>query len=583
MSASSAAAPLPQSGQKDNKDVKKDTKTVVFLPKTDGTPSTIPIIEQPLIYYYRMPPTNFSHACSYQDVKISACRIQGRRNTQEDFLSFAIPEIEGFPQLSEEAQRFVYQAAFFRLQKNYGHHLKIGSTGTIATTWIAAGNLHVWAASVGDSLCDVVILNQDHKVVCAERINKLHTPNDPDEAKRMRAAGHFIKNNRINASGLEMTRALGDLQYCGISAVPDITGRVFPLSMDHKAVVIITSDGFQNTPAEMADMVKEISSQWRDDVANHLVMKAYQRSLDNISAVMIAPGKTAASGAVFDGHGGDLVAQPSNKNCYHTLSALIQTVKTSAGLQAEQKKLAQEMAEESVAVNALRAPDEQTKAERMTEVKQALDPLIKNISLLKLEDVSVYIEDWSFPPCPRAKLILAVKSSWHDEKWEPIFQKMRRRIRGSSDPKQSGETYNECDAPPAVDAKETRNTGFKSRYSFTIFLMGESFQKDLTDFVEIGNVFFHLLLENVPKPAAAQHLAASSAAAVAAKKEESAYIALTPSSQSSSRQPGFFGGSSSRQHEGDAHDYQQLSDDQANQQEESSTGCCSSLKKFFCG
>jgi hypothetical protein len=64
----------------------------------------------------------------------------------------------------------------------------------------------LYVANAGDSRCvlcrgkETVSLTQDHK------------PTNPDEERRIKAAGGFVSDGRING-GLNLSRAIGDMNY----------------------------------------------------------------------------------------------------------------------------------------------------------------------------------------------------------------------------------------------------------------------------------------------------------------------------------------------------------------------------------
>lgn len=84
---------------------------------------------------------------------------------------------------------------------------------------------HIICANVGDSRC---VIGIDPAV--AVTMSEDHKPSLPDEEKRVKAAGGFVKFDRINGE-LAMSRALGDFQYKNkalpvseqiITCIPDI-------------------------------------------------------------------------------------------------------------------------------------------------------------------------------------------------------------------------------------------------------------------------------------------------------------------------------------------------------------------------
>jgi len=84
-----------------------------------------------------------------------------------------------------------------------------GSTATVAL--IAGGHIHL--GNVGDSR-SVLGIVEDGKLV-AKRLSRDHKPDDPEEKKRIEAAGGFVADGRVYGedSAINMSRAMGDFPF----------------------------------------------------------------------------------------------------------------------------------------------------------------------------------------------------------------------------------------------------------------------------------------------------------------------------------------------------------------------------------
>ena len=123
-----------------------------------------------------------------------------------------------------------------------------GSTGILLL--INESN-HLYAAGLGDSRA--VISHQGH----AQHLSKDHLPTDPSEFARIKAAGGFVANERVNGS-LAMSRAFGDfifkqntdlpLEDQGVCCRPDIRHRV--IDFDKDEFMVIGSNGIWEVLSE---------------------------------------------------------------------------------------------------------------------------------------------------------------------------------------------------------------------------------------------------------------------------------------------------------------------------------------------
>ena len=136
-----------------------------------------------------------------------------------------------------------------------------GSTGILllVETDRVNENEKVYAAGLGDSRA--VISCQGR----AQHLSKDHLPTDPNEYARIKAAGGFVANDRVNGS-LAMSRAFGDfifkqntdlaLEDQGVCCRPDIRHRSVNHEMDE--FMVIGSDGIWEvlTEQEVVDFIR---------------------------------------------------------------------------------------------------------------------------------------------------------------------------------------------------------------------------------------------------------------------------------------------------------------------------------------
>lgn len=86
------------------------------------------------------------------------------------------------------------------------------SAGCTAVVAVVHGN-KLYVANAGDSRCvlcrgkETVSLTEDHK------------PTNPEEERRIKAAGGFVSEGRING-GLNLSRAIGDMNYKTVRPLP---------------------------------------------------------------------------------------------------------------------------------------------------------------------------------------------------------------------------------------------------------------------------------------------------------------------------------------------------------------------------
>jgi len=218
---------------------------------------------------------------------------------------------------SDAAMRTALLAAFRSTEHNYFQYLNK----------LEGGAAHAWATA-GSTACSVVLFGPDEdgrlrlatanagdsravlgsRDGCAVRLSEDHTPNVPDERRRIEAEGAAVVNasgiwrivlpsrRGLGIAGLSVSRGFGDLEYkqpAGVvSAVPDVTLRILDLRED--SFIVIASDGVWG-PVSDTDAVQIVAASLReggDDpakrAARQLVEEAHRRDgNDDKTAVVI--------------------------------------------------------------------------------------------------------------------------------------------------------------------------------------------------------------------------------------------------------------------------------------------------------
>lgn len=279
-------------------------------------------------YFYK---TDYCRSYLSKNLEIGACEIKGSRPTQEDYLAVSVNQVKDFHKLSFDAQEIALKITFEKMQQNHGDYIEEGSTACIATAWIDDQKqmLHVTTANLGDSSAYIVILNSDHRIQTAKRLNTFHKPTDDSEYKRIKEENGDVFFGRLNGI-LALSRAFGDKKHenKGISHMPDISPFEQKLSEGQQAYVIVACDGLDNIKETEIGTI--LSKHWKKSpstIANYLVRNAFANgSTDNISAAVIPVNKIPVSAAIFDGHGGSNVSNNLGKYFYPALQKEIQSV-----------------------------------------------------------------------------------------------------------------------------------------------------------------------------------------------------------------------------------------------------------------
>lgn len=266
--------------------------------------------------------------------------IKGPRPGQEDRL--VVANLRGFNRLAIEDQERALKTAFVDMQMKHGHIPEQGTTACVATAWIANGRIHATTAHLGDAEAYIVIVDETEKPFVTRLNKNLHDPQN--EAKRLIATNRMVSRGRVNGL-LAVSRAIGDPEILNhpsdhmadidrLKHVDDSHGIPFQFGKQ-KAFLIVACDGlFEQFKSGDNKQEKEsfvlshvVTHKTSRNIARELTRTAYKKSRDNISvAVLHIQDATPISAAVFDGHGGEVVAAGMEADFYPTLRKYIANV-----------------------------------------------------------------------------------------------------------------------------------------------------------------------------------------------------------------------------------------------------------------
>lgn len=249
--------------------------------------------------------------------EIGAASLLGRRKVNEDryaveelsddLLYFAIFDGHGGATAVDFVHMFITHNIKFWLQKTSNlsevlsnsfidvnnlltRHIALydieATSGTTATVCLLRNNIELVVGHVGDS----------RAVLCREgeaiRLTEDHTPDDHQEAERVKAAGGRITDNSLGVpqvnGRLAMTRSIGDvaLKPYGVTAEPFI--RSIRIKHGKDAFLLLLTDGlsFVLRDQEMMDIVTSCATP--AEAAKQVTDQALQfGSEDNSTAVVI--------------------------------------------------------------------------------------------------------------------------------------------------------------------------------------------------------------------------------------------------------------------------------------------------------
>lgn len=272
------------------------------------------------------------HSNEIQDYRllvgdIGITELQGRRNAQEDRVAFG--ELEDFEKLSEVEKAFVLRNTIeiiedIIVEENLGLH-----QGSTLCSTVLLGN-QIYTSHVGDSAAFVCILNKKGKTIIFKQLNQVHHPDREDERERIETAGgkvstHILGIPRLMGQ-LALSRALGDRSFESVGLIHDAEicipcPYIADIPPEGKGFVITACDGLTEdnklSAENICSIIEANQTELPHIIASQLATSAFDSGVgDNIS-VMVTSIKSSAKQAkfmtVFDGHGGDQIADVASQ------------------------------------------------------------------------------------------------------------------------------------------------------------------------------------------------------------------------------------------------------------------------------
>lgn len=264
----------------------------------------------------------------HEDTNVGITELWGERDTQEDRV--VVGELPEFLKLLEEGRTLALKRMVRCLQEIITHK-KIGQyQGSTFCAVIIVGK-KIYTVNLGDSSAFLVTVSLNGQVL-TERLNKeLHNPSDPKEKERIEALGHRIIAGRI-AGMLAVSRAIGDNEFEneGLSHDPDIYIHHIEDNSSNQYIVLACdglTEGDALTQPQIGHILATKQKKKPDDIAKELAFAAYEGgSMDNISVLVMPLDKDETRAkymAVFDGHGGDQVAEELSRSFAETFKQAV--------------------------------------------------------------------------------------------------------------------------------------------------------------------------------------------------------------------------------------------------------------------
>lgn len=280
-------------------------------------------------------------------MNVFVSEIKGRRESQEDsFIAMAASELKEFDEKEIPPILFATTQALHTkmVEKKDIDLATVGSTFSAALIC----NNKIYHVNVGDSAVFMAIRNVKEQISVKAITQRLHNPEDPEEAKRLISLGSGVNDGRV--FGLALSRAFGDLgsfSMCGSSdkaiknwkigkfCQPDIYIMSFNLAPGSKAILFNICDGVTETvakycsfsealPKSTAYLEKILKKHWKEKTNLEILVKAIKNqayldgSGDNITVMGgLITNELSKSKPTFmilaDGHasdsGGDRIAR----------------------------------------------------------------------------------------------------------------------------------------------------------------------------------------------------------------------------------------------------------------------------------
>jgi serine/threonine protein phosphatase PrpC len=166
------------------------------------------------------------------------------------------------------------------LETKYGYSM--GSTCLLCIFYKYNNDLYLNTLNIGDTRA--VLINNDNTVI---QLTTDHTPNEPNEKKRIKKLGGIINNDNgiYRIKELSVSRVFGDgdtLPY--VSHIPDIN--YIKINNNHK-YIIMACDGFWDV-INNNELPTLISQNTHKNLAIFLTKEALKRNTtDNVSIIII--------------------------------------------------------------------------------------------------------------------------------------------------------------------------------------------------------------------------------------------------------------------------------------------------------
>ncbi len=186
------------------------------------------------------------------NLRVNAYETQGKRESQEDCM--AINEVPGFAQLTSPQQRRILLRTYDAINEKL-KSLMVNNTNLTGTTALTCFSymtkndnktiVNIISANLADSSAYFFIRNKATGKIrrCARINNNLHKPNDPTETTRIKQAGGFVKDKRVDEL-CAVARAFGDFVLSGkVIHTPDINDVSIELNPGEELLLIGACDG----------------------------------------------------------------------------------------------------------------------------------------------------------------------------------------------------------------------------------------------------------------------------------------------------------------------------------------------------
>ena len=296
------------------------------------------------------------------------------RDKQEDRVAF--DRMPGFDQLTPEQQKNVMELSFAAVSAQVDDNRGLDEAGSTATSCVSyttkkdnTTQLHVVTANLADSPAFIFKVDKEGRIIHRQRlVDELHKPRDIKEEDRVNEAGGEVLGGRVYYStyrdgkredgqvGLAVARAFGDNKFNhhmevnkgkvevtpNVNSIiihnPSISTAHIDIAEGEKVFVLVTCDGAvekngralgksgekngddtQHIQAILAGILENNPNCPQDELCRRLVEEALRAgSTDNISAIVHTitaedPPAAPVMISVFDGHGGDQVADIAAK------------------------------------------------------------------------------------------------------------------------------------------------------------------------------------------------------------------------------------------------------------------------------